>query len=618
MPASFTHPALPRGHCHGWSTAQPGRGAPGFRSFQLKRPKPLGKAFASRMLGPSPNALPVFRRRLFGAGDCAGCRRVRSARCRRADGAPGDSDTSARGEAVRIGRLALPQARRVSRTAGQPRGTLLDLLGGATDHRLEACLRIVEHRPRHRAGVVPVHGRLQPGASRRVAQAGRRPADPMRLVFLATPGPGGGGGGGGLCRKRRRRRRCAKDTSDQQPAAHPARAEAARSGAGAAEPKPPPPPLKAEPLPAVVAPIITAPADTRNRVGVLQEDAAENDEPWPRRRRRRRTGTGTGLGEGDGSGIGPGSGGGTGGGPYRPGSGIEPPRLLREVNADYTEDARQRGAQRRRRARNRRAPRRHGRRRQDSAGARRRAERSRGAGGPPVALRAGAPAGYAGGRHRRSRGGVQAPMTPVAGGADRHCAGGRDERRRVEPFSRRATAPRGARRRAGRRDPRRAAGRSHSRRKCGDRRDRLCSRRGSTPARVRDSPTVAAVGLLVFGGVAALAVVSSSALGRCDRSTRIERHRGTGTGKRVQDRASRARRAGSRTRRRSTDCSRRRPQSCIGHGAGPLTAVVLVYKSDGGFVASGRAAVDSTVLGLAAKRRSPSPSPRPPRSAATA
>ncbi|MBA2356204.1 MAG: energy transducer TonB, partial [Acidobacteria bacterium] len=52
---------------------------------------------------------------------------------------------------------------------------------------------------------------------------------------------------------------------------------------------------------------------------------------------------GTGLGEGDGAGIGDGSGGGEGGGPYRPGSGVEPPRLLREVKPDYTEDARRRG-----------------------------------------------------------------------------------------------------------------------------------------------------------------------------------------------------------------------------------------------------------------------------------
>src|SRR5439155_5237456 len=28
-----------------------------------------------------------------------------------------------------------------------------------------------------------------------------RRADPMRLVFVATPGPGGGGGGGGLLQK---------------------------------------------------------------------------------------------------------------------------------------------------------------------------------------------------------------------------------------------------------------------------------------------------------------------------------------------------------------------------------------------------------------------------------
>jgi protein TonB len=54
------------------------------------------------------------------------------------------------------------------------------------------------------------------------------------------------------------------------------------------------------------------------------------------------SGSGTGNGSGAGSGIGPGIGGGTGGGPYRPGSGIEPPRLLREVKAQYTEDARRR------------------------------------------------------------------------------------------------------------------------------------------------------------------------------------------------------------------------------------------------------------------------------------
>ena len=52
------------------------------------------------------------------------------------------------------------------------------------------------------------------------------------------------------------------------------------------------------------------------------------------------SGKGTGIGQGDGTGVGDGSGGGTGGGPYRPGSGVEPPRLLREVKADYSDEAR--------------------------------------------------------------------------------------------------------------------------------------------------------------------------------------------------------------------------------------------------------------------------------------
>lgn len=168
--------------------------------------------------------------------------------------------------------------------------------------------------------------------------------EPMRLVFLQSPGPGGGGGGGGL----------------QQPAPPPkAMREGTRKISSPVplrkepkpiipapirpEPKPePPPPLKAEPLPVIVAPIITAPADTRSRVGVLEQATAQADSHGPGRGAGAGTGNGAGLGPGDGDGIGPGSGGGTGGGPYRPGSGINPPRLLREVKADYTEDARRR------------------------------------------------------------------------------------------------------------------------------------------------------------------------------------------------------------------------------------------------------------------------------------
>lgn len=51
------------------------------------------------------------------------------------------------------------------------------------------------------------------------------------------------------------------------------------------------------------------------------------------------TGQGTGVGSGEGNGLGAGFGGGTGGGAYRPGNGVEYPRLVRDVRPNYTADA---------------------------------------------------------------------------------------------------------------------------------------------------------------------------------------------------------------------------------------------------------------------------------------
>jgi periplasmic protein TonB len=106
------------------------------------------------------------------------------------------------------------------------------------------------------------------------------------------------------------------------------------------EPAPPPAPTVS---PEVVAPVATAPADTRDRAGVVADPPAVADSQGPGSGSGAGTGQGTGVGEGTGAGIGPGSGGGTGGGPYRPGSGITAPGLLREVRPDYTEEARRRG-----------------------------------------------------------------------------------------------------------------------------------------------------------------------------------------------------------------------------------------------------------------------------------
>jgi TonB family protein len=104
--------------------------------------------------------------------------------------------------------------------------------------------------------------------------------------------------------------------------------------------EPPPAPIEAKVLPPVMAPVATKPADTEDREGLMAKSEEPKPSAGPGAGGGVGSGQGTGLGQGDGSGIGDGSGGGTGGGPYRPGSGVEPPRLLKEVRAMYSDAAR--------------------------------------------------------------------------------------------------------------------------------------------------------------------------------------------------------------------------------------------------------------------------------------
>jgi TonB family protein len=167
--------------------------------------------------------------------------------------------------------------------------------------------------------------------------------DPVhtRLVFIASPGPGGGGGGGGMRQKAPPPRAQRKGTSSLDSPVPVRKAPKPVEAAPKPEPPPPPPAVTPEPLPPVVAPVATVAANEIDRPGVI-------DEPAPKQSESRGpgvgggvgSGAGTGLGKGEGSGIGDGTGGGMGGGPYRPGSGVMPPRLLREVKAGYTEEAR--------------------------------------------------------------------------------------------------------------------------------------------------------------------------------------------------------------------------------------------------------------------------------------
>ena len=162
--------------------------------------------------------------------------------------------------------------------------------------------------------------------------------EPMRLVFLNEPGPGGGGGGGGGGMKRPLLPPKALRKGEKHISSPVLKRELPPPVVE--RPAPKPDVIEAEPLPPLLAPIVESPADMNTRNGGLEQTTARDESRGPGSDGGVGIGAGTGVGEGDGAGYGPGSGGGTGGGPYRPGSGIDAPRLLHEVRADYTDEAR--------------------------------------------------------------------------------------------------------------------------------------------------------------------------------------------------------------------------------------------------------------------------------------
>jgi TonB family protein len=154
----------------------------------------------------------------------------------------------------------------------------------------------------------------------------RQPLAMPRIVFLQLPGPGGGGGGGG-------NRHPTPPSRAQAIGRDRVTIPAARRATVTAQPSDAIPPhqlvLDAKPLASGTTFVIGAP------------DAA----PWlpfsqgPGSGGGVGEGTGSGIGPGTGPGFGEGSGGGFGGGVYRPGGGVVPPALLKEVKPVYTPDA---------------------------------------------------------------------------------------------------------------------------------------------------------------------------------------------------------------------------------------------------------------------------------------
>ena len=174
--------------------------------------------------------------------------------------------------------------------------------------------------------------------ARGVPASSPRP-EPVRLVYLASPGPGGGGGGGGSEERRPavRARRPGPSTLSSPVTLTDRR-----------EPAPEPPPIRSipvEPEPAVEAPVASLPADRDERAGLVQQAPEEGESRGSGEGEGAGTGLGSGDGAGQGDGIGQGRTAGTGGGPFRPGSGIAPPTLLREVKPQYSEEGRRRGVE---------------------------------------------------------------------------------------------------------------------------------------------------------------------------------------------------------------------------------------------------------------------------------
>ena len=171
------------------------------------------------------------------------------------------------------------------------------------------------------------------------------PRELVQLVFISDPGPGGGGGGGGRRQPTpgpKAERKGTRPLSSPLPRRRPPKLVPPRL----APVRPRPRPRDREPLPPLLAPLATVAADTRDRVGLLEQVMTAPTQTASRGSGAGGgvgRGSGVGVGPGTGRGVGPGEGGGIGGGPYRPGNGIEPPGLLREVAPDYTEEARRAG-----------------------------------------------------------------------------------------------------------------------------------------------------------------------------------------------------------------------------------------------------------------------------------
>ncbi len=154
------------------------------------------------------------------------------------------------------------------------------------------------------------------------------------IVWIPQEGPGGGGGGGGNeSLELPRKVQVAGDDAINVPVEEPVELEPPPQ----TEPEPEPEPLESHTVRLSALPMAAAP---QTNAGLFEGLMARSlDSAGSGTGGGAGAGSEGGIGPGAGDGLGPGSGGGTGGGPYRPGNGVETPRLLREVTPKYTAEA---------------------------------------------------------------------------------------------------------------------------------------------------------------------------------------------------------------------------------------------------------------------------------------
>lgn len=153
------------------------------------------------------------------------------------------------------------------------------------------------------------------------------------IVWIPSVGPGGGGGGGGNESLEIPREVEVEGTDDAE-LSLPVEPEP-----DFVEPDPEPDvePLQTQELSISAVSVASA---AENRAGTLERLISSSSESrGGGAGGGAGTGEGTGIGPGQGGGLGPGEGGGTGGGVFRPGNGVNPPRVLHEARPQYTSAA---------------------------------------------------------------------------------------------------------------------------------------------------------------------------------------------------------------------------------------------------------------------------------------